>query len=82
MMIHGQAGVPRLGLKPFQFWTGAARCFLSSKLNTGPGVQCIHELFLSFPLSTGHRRAAAGGQWSCSSLGVYLFLSQPLECIA
>lgn len=22
MMIHGQAGVPRLGLKPFQFWTG------------------------------------------------------------
>jgi hypothetical protein len=23
MMIHGQAGVPRLGLQPFQFWTGA-----------------------------------------------------------
>jgi hypothetical protein len=22
MMIHGQAGVPRLGLPPFQFWTG------------------------------------------------------------
>lgn len=22
MMIHGQAGVPRLGLQPFQFWTG------------------------------------------------------------
>jgi hypothetical protein len=22
MMIHGQAGAPRLGLKPFQFWTG------------------------------------------------------------
>lgn len=22
MMIHGQAGVPRLSLKPFQFWTG------------------------------------------------------------
>jgi hypothetical protein len=29
MMIHGQAGVPRIGLKPFQFWTGARSALTS-----------------------------------------------------
>lgn len=46
MMIHGQAGVPRLGLPPFQFWTGEEKQRIAGADDAGMvfgAVWCLEQ---------------------------------------